>query len=227
MILISSNPNNTLLYNAFHDYIDKYINTSQNEEFIRNYSYRQIAVLKLYCAFNIVERIYNLSLLEDLDGDPLYTEEALFSNYNILSLAAELQKVDININDILDLFTFTSSIRTDLLAFRNKYNDLSRLNKLITTPTIQTEQENIVNTVNTLPSYYEFSTGALTKNVTKTITHSQNLTKYFINVRSVDGNNNVAVSTLKKNASDPKNAVDIKVGLDIGAPGLIIQIIGI
>jgi hypothetical protein len=128
MILADSNTtNNILLYNNFATYIDKYLDYATNEEYVRNYSYKQIAILKLYCTFNLINRIYELSLLTDEDGDLLYTTDELISNYKLLDVAAELQKINININDILVLF-LVFTVTNDLIPFKNKYQSLSRLN---------------------------------------------------------------------------------------------------
>jgi len=88
----------------------------------------------------------------------------------------------------------------------------------------QTINSNNSNIENLMPGFYEFSTGALTANVTKTVTHSKGWTQYIIQAR--DSDNNVAVKLLKKNAGDPTNKVDIKVGIDMPS-GLTIQICGL
>lgn len=223
--MILTRTNNTTLYNAQKTYIDKYITGSQNEEFIRNYSYKQISVLKLYCAFNLAERLYNLSLLTDSTGTLLYTQSELFINYDVLTLAAELQKIDINFDTILKMF-FATGITTDLLSYKNQHQSISKLDKLAIVPTVNPEPV-VVEDIPSVAQFYEFTTGALVKNVTKTVIHGYALSNYSITARSIDGTNNAATSILMKNVANPTNAIDIKVGLNIPAPGLKIQIIGI
>ena len=75
--------------------------------------------------------------------------------------------------------------------------------------------------------FYEFTTGALVKGVTKTVSHNQGLTNYFINARDISDNNNAMLQILKPNAADPSNAIDIKSYLAVPSPGLTIQIMGI
>lgn len=129
MLLISTNTtNNILFYNTFKDYIDKYLTYAYNDEYVSNYSYKHIAVLKLYCAFNLINRIYNLSLLLDSIGNPLYTEEELINTYNIYYVSSELKKIDIDINSIWSLF-FSSTIDLSLNAFMNKNQSLSLIMK--------------------------------------------------------------------------------------------------
>jgi len=130
MILISSNTtNNISLYNKFKVYIDKYLTNASNEEFIRNYSYDHISVLKLYCAFNLVEYIYKLSLLTNIDTSLQYTIDELISKYNILEVNAEFQKNNIELNDVWSIF-FGTTIPNNLYAFKNKYHSVTRLNKI-------------------------------------------------------------------------------------------------
>lgn len=127
MILINSNVTNNIdLYNTFKNYINTYLTYAYNEEYVCNYSYKHISVLKLYCTFNLINRIYDLSLLTDKDGNLLYTEEELINTYSIYYVAAELQKVNININDIWSMF-FSSSITTDLITFKNKNQSISTI----------------------------------------------------------------------------------------------------
>lgn len=75
--------------------------------------------------------------------------------------------------------------------------------------------------------YYEFTTGALTAGVTKTVSHNRNLSTYFVNARSINNENNAMLQILKPNAIDPSNAIDIKSYVAVPAPGLTIQIMGI
>ncbi len=158
MILIKPNINNVVLYNQFKTYIDKYITYSQNEEFIRNYSYSHVSVLKLYCAFNLINKVYESSLLKDIDNNDLYTISDLFSKYRIFEVAAELQKINININDILSIF-FNISVTTDLLSFANKYNALSKLDKLIPNIVVNNNADN--NTIVDVVNIYKNTTQSL------------------------------------------------------------------
>ena len=121
--------NNVALYNNFKSYIDKYLQTAQNEEYIRNYSYTHIAVLKLYCAFDLIRKIYKLSLLTNDDTSLKYTIQYLINKYQIFNIGAELQKININISDIWFIF-FGTTLNNDLIVFKNKHQSISRLPKL-------------------------------------------------------------------------------------------------
>lgn len=136
MILSTSTGNNGVLYNRFQSFIDKHLNYAILEEQIRNYSYKQFVVLKLYAAFNIVELLYNKYNTNN------YTLDELYLRYDIYSIAAELQKYNININDIFALFTNQITITTDLKAFKTKYIPINRLSKLSTsTPIVVTSED--------------------------------------------------------------------------------------
>ncbi len=67
------------------------------------------------------------------------------------------------------------------------------------------------------------ATGTLTANVTKTVTHGMGVSDYQLEVSN--GDNNVAVNKLKKNASNPTTQFDIEVGVDLPA-GLNVSVIG-
>ena len=67
------------------------------------------------------------------------------------------------------------------------------------------------------------NTGALTANTPKSIEHNLNLDNYQLQVQ--DNNNNVEVSTLKKDPADAKNKVIVELGVDLPA-GLDVSIIG-
>lgn len=163
MILIKSNTsNNVALYNSFKSYIDKYITSSHDEEWIRNYSYRQIAILKLYCAFNLVNTVYKQSLLTDINNTPLYTIDKIFENYQIYKVGAELQKINININDIFNIF-FNNTITIDLLSYKNKHNSISRLDKITTVTDQIIDYQDNTNEVSTVPiDIYKGTTRNLT-----------------------------------------------------------------
>lgn len=75
--------------------------------------------------------------------------------------------------------------------------------------------------------FFTFTTGALTKNVMKTVYHNQSMSAYLIQARDINNNNNVSVNLLRPNLTEPTDAIDITSGLAIPDPGLIIQIIGI
>ena len=71
------------------------------------------------------------------------------------------------------------------------------------------------------------NTGALTANVQKTVSHGLNRSNVLLISRDAANNNNAGVGTLKVASApdDPLNEFYIKVGGDIAAPGLPIQVI--
>ena len=133
-MIISDNNINTALYNQFKSYIDKYISYSQEEESVNNISNKQIPVLQLYCVFELFKHIYDLSIITDEFDENIHTLNELFIKYDILRLDAELQKIDININDIISMF-FNTTITTDLLIYKNANHSISKLKATII-PTI-------------------------------------------------------------------------------------------
>ena len=67
------------------------------------------------------------------------------------------------------------------------------------------------------------NTGALLADTPKTVTHDLGLSSYQLEVHDAD--NNVEVSTLKKDPGDPTNKIIVEVGVDL-AGGLDVSIIG-
>ena len=67
------------------------------------------------------------------------------------------------------------------------------------------------------------ATGALLANTPKSIAHNLDLDKYQLQVH--DNDNNVEISTLKKDPADPKNKIIVEVGVNLPG-GLDVSIIG-
>lgn len=67
-------------------------------------------------------------------------------------------------------------------------------------------------------------TGALTKNVTKTVAHNLNCDDCTFLVS--DGTNAVDVAQIKKNSSNPRTHFDILVNFSLPSPGLLVTVLG-
>jgi hypothetical protein len=160
-------------------------------------------------------------LISDADGDPA---ESLYHSGSF-SAADHNHDDDYATADDLDAIeAYIDAIETALAAKMDKYEvteeDIGKL-------AVFNAEGNIIPTSSGVIRFATFTTGALTANVTKTVTHGEDMAiGYLIQVRESDDSNNTGVAVLKPNAIDPDNAIDIQVGIDISAPGLIIQIIG-
>lgn len=119
MILLTKDTNSVALYNQFEAYINKYISSQQQEEYVRNYSYSHISVLKLFCAFDLIRLVYKRSLSINPITNTNYTVNELISMFDLNSVTAELTKTNIDINDIWSLF-FSSTLQSGLLSYQNK-----------------------------------------------------------------------------------------------------------
>lgn len=76
--------------------------------------------------------------------------------------------------------------------------------------------------------YYQFYTAELVANTLKTVYHYQNWTVgYTMQARTPDDSNNAVAEILRRSTTDPANAIEIQVTVDIPAPGLLIQIRGL
>lgn len=130
MIIAESNNEIDALYARFEPYIIKHFNYIVTEESIRNYSYLQLPLLKLICAFELIKRLVEMYNIVDENYDKLYTLDELLIKYDIYSVSSELAKHNIDINHIIATFTSDFTITTSLEPFMNGNTIKYRLNKI-------------------------------------------------------------------------------------------------